>query len=117
MADEQQLQKVVVASKSMAVAVILAILFGSLGLMPASVVGGIVMLVLSILVGIFADDHAHQSKDTLVQEGVDEGSANSTDISIVGTLLGGFGAAGGTGWSNHNKCKVVAAALTNGRAQ
>lgn len=59
MAGEQQLQKVVVASNSMASAVILAILFGSLGLMPASVVGGIVMLVLSILVGIFADDHAH----------------------------------------------------------
>lgn len=51
------------------------------------------------------------NNDTLVQEGVAEGSAKSTDIGIGGALLGGFGGAGGAGWSNTDEGKVVAAAL------
>lgn len=51
------------------------------------------------------------NNDTLIQEGVAEGSAKSTDIGIGGAFLGGLGAAGGAGWSNTAEGKVVAAAL------
>ena len=54
--QEQNVQKIVVvqaAGKSMAVAIILAILFGSLGMMYATVMGGVVMLVISLLAAIF----------------------------------------------------------------
>lgn len=53
MAEELQVQKVVVAGKSMAMAIILAIIFGPLGLMYASVMGGVVMLILTFVVAIF----------------------------------------------------------------
>lgn len=54
--QEQNVQKIVVvqaAGKSMAVAIILAILFGPLGMLYSTVMGGVVMIALSILVGIF----------------------------------------------------------------
>lgn len=50
---EQNVQKVVVAGKSMAMAIIPAILFVPLGLLYSSVMGGIVTFVLTILIGIF----------------------------------------------------------------
>lgn len=55
------------------------------------------------------------NNDTLVQEGVAEGSAKSTDIGIGGFGLGGaggvLGGAGGRAWNNTAEGKVVAAAL------
>jgi len=55
------------------------------------------------------------NNDTLVQEGVAEGSAKSTDIGIGGFGLGGaggvLGGAGGSAWNNTAEGKVVAAAL------
>jgi len=49
----QKVQKVIVAGKSMAVAILLAIFFGPLGMLYSTVMGGVVMIVISILVGIF----------------------------------------------------------------
>lgn len=54
--QEQNVQKVVVvqtAGKSMAVAIILAILFGPLGMLYSTVMGGVIMIVISLLAGIF----------------------------------------------------------------
>lgn len=51
------------------------------------------------------------NNDTLVQEGIAEGSAKSTDVGIGAAFFGGLGAAGGMGYSNTNEGKVVAAAL------
>lgn len=51
------------------------------------------------------------NNETLVQEGVAEGSAKSSDIGIGAAFFGGLGAAGGMGYSNTNEGKVVAAAL------
>lgn len=51
------------------------------------------------------------NNETLVQEGVAEGSAKSTDIGFGGGVLGGIGGAVGGGWNNTNSGKVVAAAL------
>ena len=54
--QEQNVQKIIVvqgAGKSMAVAIILAILFGPLGMLYATVMGGVVMLVISLLAAIF----------------------------------------------------------------
>ena len=52
-AAEQSVQKVIVAGKSMAVAILLALFFGPLGMLYSTVMGGVVMIVISILVGIF----------------------------------------------------------------
>lgn len=49
---EHNVQKVVVASKSMAVAIILAILFGPLGMLYSTVKGGVIMLILFAIVGV-----------------------------------------------------------------
>ncbi|MEW6312992.1 MAG: CsgG/HfaB family protein [Pseudomonadota bacterium] len=51
------------------------------------------------------------NNETLVQEGVAEGSAKSSDIGIGAAFFGGLGAAGGMGYSNTDEGKVVAAAL------
>lgn len=55
------------------------------------------------------------NNDTLVQEGVSEGSAKSTDIGFTGGIFGtsgyGGGGAGAGGWNNTDQGKVVAAAL------
>jgi len=54
--QKQNIQKIVVvqgASKSTAVAVVLSLLFGPLGMFYSTAMGGIVMLVISIVVGIF----------------------------------------------------------------
>lgn len=54
--QEQNVQKIVVvqgAGKSMAVAIILAILFGPLGMLYSTVKGGVIMFIISIVVGIF----------------------------------------------------------------
>lgn len=53
MAAEQNVQKVVIAGKSMAVAILLALFFGPLGMLYSTVMGGVVMIALSLLVGIF----------------------------------------------------------------
>ena len=53
MAAEQNVQKVMVAGKSMAVAIILAIVFGPLGMLYSTVSGGVIMLIVNIVVGIF----------------------------------------------------------------
>jgi hypothetical protein len=49
----QQTAAVVVGQKNMAAAVILALLFGGVGLLYASIVGGIVMFLIEFLVGVF----------------------------------------------------------------
>ncbi|MEK7582206.1 MAG: CsgG/HfaB family protein [Patescibacteria group bacterium] len=55
------------------------------------------------------------NNETLIQEGVAEGSARSTDTNIGGGAIGVFGGAGGGvgagSWNNTNNGKVVAAAL------
>lgn len=54
--QEQNIQKVVVVQstgKSTAVAVILSILFGPLGMLYSTVMGGIIMMIISLVVGIF----------------------------------------------------------------
>lgn len=54
--QEQNVQKIVVvqaAGKSMAVAIILSILFGPLGMMYSTVKGGIIMLAISLLAAVF----------------------------------------------------------------
>lgn len=54
--QEQNVQKIIVvqgAGKSTVVAVILSFLFGPLGMFYSTVMGGIVMLIISIVVGIF----------------------------------------------------------------
>lgn len=53
MAEEQSVQKVMVAGKSMAMAIVLAIIFGPLGMLYATVAGGIVMIFISILAAVF----------------------------------------------------------------
>jgi hypothetical protein len=53
MAEEQSVQKVMVAGKSMAMAIVLAIIFGPLGMLYATVTGGIVMIFISILAAVF----------------------------------------------------------------
>jgi hypothetical protein len=44
---------VVVPTKSIGISIILTVLFGPLGIFYSSIVGGAVMLVISVLVGIF----------------------------------------------------------------
>lgn len=55
------------------------------------------------------------NNETLIQEGVAEGSAKSTDVGFGGGLFGasayGVGGAGVGGWNNTDQGKVVAAAL------
>lgn len=53
MAAEQNVQKVVIAGKSMAIAILLALFFGPLGMLYSTVMGGVIMIALNILVGIF----------------------------------------------------------------
>lgn len=54
--QKQNIQKIVVvqgAGKSTVVAVVLSLLFGPLGMFYSTAIGGIVMLIISIVVGIF----------------------------------------------------------------
>ncbi len=56
MAEEQLVQKVVMVQsvgKSTMVAVILSFFFGPLGMFYSTVTGGIIMLIISLIVGIF----------------------------------------------------------------
>ncbi len=56
MENQNQPQKIVVVSsgeKSMVASILLSLIFGPLGLFYASVTGGIVMLLISIVVAIF----------------------------------------------------------------
>ena len=53
MTGEQNVQKVVLAGKSMAVAILLALFFGPLGMLYSTVMGGVIMIVISLVVGIF----------------------------------------------------------------
>lgn len=54
MASDQNVQKVIlVKQKSMAMVIILAILFGPLGMLYSTVSGGVVMLIVNIVVGLF----------------------------------------------------------------
>lgn len=53
MTVEQNVQKVVLAGKSMAVAILLALFFGPLGMLYSTVMGGVIMIVISLLAGIF----------------------------------------------------------------
>lgn len=48
---EQNVQKVVVAGKSMAMAILLAIFFGPLGMLYSTVMGGVIMIVISLVIG------------------------------------------------------------------
>jgi len=52
MAENQKIVVVQGAAKSTMVAVILAFLFGPLGMMYATVSGGVIMLIISLVVGI-----------------------------------------------------------------
>ena len=53
MTTEQNVQRVVLAGKSMAVAILLALFFGPLGMLYSTVMGGVIMIVISLLAGIF----------------------------------------------------------------
>jgi hypothetical protein len=56
MENSNESQKIVIVSsseKSMVAAILLSLIFGPLGLLYASVTGGIVMLLVSIVVGLF----------------------------------------------------------------
>jgi hypothetical protein len=52
MANEQQQTVVTTATKSMGVAIILTVLFGPLGMLYSTILGGIIMGIVSLVVGI-----------------------------------------------------------------
>jgi len=53
MAADQQIVVVQGAGKSTMVAVILSLFFGPLGMLYSTILGGVIMLIISIVVGLF----------------------------------------------------------------
>ena len=53
MADERPQRVVVTPTKSMGISIILTVLFGPVGMLYSTIWGGIIMGVISLLVGIF----------------------------------------------------------------
>ncbi|MBK6264127.1 hypothetical protein JKA74_03680 [Marivirga sp. S37H4] len=51
--ENQEQKIVVVKQKSMGLTIILSFLFGPLGMLYSTIIGGVVMFVISVLVGIF----------------------------------------------------------------
>lgn len=52
MANEQPQRVVTTSTKSMGVAIILTVLFGPLGMLYSTILGGIIMCVISLIVGV-----------------------------------------------------------------
>jgi hypothetical protein len=52
MANEQPQRVVITSTKSMGVAIILTVLFGPLGMLYSTILGGVIMCVISLIVGI-----------------------------------------------------------------